>query len=175
MLINDSADSRWLEIFALLSGAPFYELVTPQLFDTAGALELWDWAVHQRGPIAAGDSPWVIYAQDAPAWVVRHTLPVWVGILALHPSPAPLIMRVAREVPLIAPFADQALSEWVQALEEGWGSVPPTIVSLVPRDGDWTSVFPPADSWLNVPVQGRVERMSPRPTSPGRRRPRRYR
>lgn len=141
MAVNDSADSRWLEIDAALLGAPSDRVVNEDLFADLGAYELWEWATAQRGPVAADRSPWLVFTEDASVEAVRAGLPVWTGILALHPTPAPIVRRLMREVPLIALFAEHAREEWDGLLAAGADCPFPTILAYVPRDGDWGSVF----------------------------------
>lgn len=172
MTINDSADARWLEIDAALLCAPPNRPVDGHLFAELGACDLWEWAVAQRGPVATNQSPWLVFSEDASVEAVRAGLPVWTGILALHPTPATKVQRLTREVPLIALFAEHAREEWDGLLEAGADRPFPTVLAYVPRDGDWGSVLVQAQGGcFDVPAGTTLQRIpaidSPETQLPG--------
>lgn len=162
MTVNDSSDPRWLEIYAALLGAPSHRPVDEELFDELGALDLWEWAVTQRGPIAADRSPWLEYTEGASVSAVRAGLPVWTGILALHPTSAGTVQHLARDVGIVRVFAEHACQEWDALLDAGVDGPFPTTLAYVPRDGDWESVLAQAQHpAFAVPRGTTVRRIPP--------------
>jgi hypothetical protein len=154
----------WLDLFAFLerwTGPE--EILSRAGFDRHGAADLWDWANAQGGPFATSGA-WMRYANGQPHDVVRDTLPLWVGALCLHPTPA-FIVELVQYSSELGAFADHGVAEWRALLAAGKREVPSTHLSVVPRDGDWLQFVRYAgQTWL-APRGGRVERVTP-PTPP---------
>jgi hypothetical protein len=152
---NSPAEYSWLAVFAFLERMPPTHLVTREAFDTEGAADLWNWAALQGCP-CADEGTWQTFADLQSAKVVREMLPLWYGILAMHPTRASLVALLEASSALSA-FADHGYSEWRELVAEGAAGPPETHLALVPRSGDWLEfLFSVTQTWL-APHPGRVE------------------
>jgi hypothetical protein len=166
---SPAADARfsWLDVFAVLErwNGP-EEILSRPSFEWIGKAALWDWADSQSSPLG-GPGSWSIYANEQPADVVRDTLPLWVGVMGRHPTPAFFVQLVQDRTELAA-FSSHGVREWRALLASGRREIPPTKLCLVPSDGDWLRFALSADrTWL-APIGGRVERAVavPPPSTP---------
>jgi hypothetical protein len=169
--VSSSSAPQWLQIFAVLDRMSDDAVVNRALFDRSEAGPLWDWAEGQVGAFAASAPPWICYSEGQLVACVREGFPLWVGILALHPTPAASVERLVRSSAL-APFASHGVAEWREWVRLGRPAPQPTFLALVSRDNDWESFLRHAtQTWL-APNDGVVYRPAVPPSSPRVGRPR---
>lgn len=158
---NSSPNYSWLAVFAFLERMPPTQLVTRDAFEAEGAADLWNWAAVQGCPFADAGT-WQTYADLQSAKVVREMLPLWYGILAMHPTRASFVALLEASSALSA-FADHGYREWRELVAEGAAAPPETHLALVPRSGDWLEfLFSVTQTWL-APHPGQVERVTEPP------------